>query len=85
MSLQKLAALPESNSDSSEESEAGCGTASDTRETQMTECSPAALAERNRALSSSSTESGTYIADTPSAVYHASHSALMARHANRDR
>uniref|UniRef100_A0A0M3JKI0 Pecanex-like protein n=2 Tax=Anisakis simplex TaxID=6269 RepID=A0A0M3JKI0_ANISI len=42
---------------------------------------------RQRALSSSSTESGgTYIADTPSAIFHASSSALVMRHVpDRDR
>uniref|UniRef100_A0A183DJD4 Pecanex-like protein n=1 Tax=Gongylonema pulchrum TaxID=637853 RepID=A0A183DJD4_9BILA len=86
-----LAALPESGSDSSEDSDIDHATNAQTAgpgggRSQLLEGALASRAERSRALSSSSTESGTYIADTPSAVYHASSSALMSRNQqNRDR
>lgn len=44
---------------------------------QLLEGASLSVADRCRALSSSSTESSTYIADAPSAIYHASSSALI--------
>uniref|UniRef100_A0A158Q7T0 Pecanex-like protein n=1 Tax=Elaeophora elaphi TaxID=1147741 RepID=A0A158Q7T0_9BILA len=85
----KLAALPESDSDSTEDSDIDPAAAANITEgcsrTQLLEGASLSAADRCRALSSSSTESSTYIADTPSAIYHASSSALMSRHPNRDR
>uniref|UniRef100_A0A9J2PCS3 Pecanex-like protein n=1 Tax=Ascaris lumbricoides TaxID=6252 RepID=A0A9J2PCS3_ASCLU len=80
----KLSALPENVSGSSEDSDVertggGCAT-------QV--CAPSRVPggeSRLRALSSSSTESGTYIADMPSAIFHASSCALVSRHLDRDR
>ncbi|CAG9536856.1 unnamed protein product [Cercopithifilaria johnstoni] len=84
----KLAALPESDSDSTEDSyidpSAAANIAGSCSRTLL-EGASLSTADRCRALSSSSTESSTYIADTPSAIYHASSSALMSRHPNRDR
>ncbi|VDK67390.1 unnamed protein product [Litomosoides sigmodontis] len=85
----KLAALPESDSDSTEDSyvdpSAAANIAEGCSRAQLLEGSSLSAVDRCRALSSSSTESSTYIADTPSAIYHASSSALMSRHPNRDR
>ncbi|VDP13848.1 unnamed protein product [Onchocerca flexuosa] len=85
----KLAVLPESDSDSTENSNIdiiaaanlnkGCSRA------QPLDGVSLSAADRCRALSSSSIESSTYIAETPSAIYHASSSALMSRHPNPDR
>uniref|UniRef100_A0A1I8EZS8 Pecanex-like protein n=2 Tax=Wuchereria bancrofti TaxID=6293 RepID=A0A1I8EZS8_WUCBA len=85
----KLAVLPESDSDSTEDSDIDPTLVASINEgcshTQFLEGTSLSAADRCRALSSSSTESSTYIADTPSAIYHASSSALMSRHPNRDR
>ncbi|KAK6104128.1 Pecanex protein (C-terminus) family protein [Brugia pahangi] len=85
----KLAVLPGSDSDSTEDSDIDPTVVASINEgcshTQFLEGASLSAADRCRALSSSSTESSTYIADTPSAIYHASSSALMSRHPNRDR
>ncbi|KAL3994668.1 Pecanex protein (C-terminus) family protein [Acanthocheilonema viteae] len=85
----KLAALSESDSDSTEDSDidkpAAANIAEGCSRTQLLEGTSLSATDRCRALSSSSTESSTYIADTPSAIYHASSSALMSRHPNHDR
>ncbi|EJD75556.1 hypothetical protein LOAG_17322 [Loa loa] len=83
----KLAALPESDTDSTGDSDIGPVVTTNLNEgsrMRLLEGTSVSAADR-RALSSSSTESSTYIADTPSAIYHASSSALMSRHPNRDR
>uniref|UniRef100_A0A8R1XL01 Pecanex-like protein n=1 Tax=Onchocerca volvulus TaxID=6282 RepID=A0A8R1XL01_ONCVO len=85
----KLAVLPESDSDSTENSNIDIIAAANLNKscsrTQPLDGVSLSAADRCRALSSSSTESSTYIAETPSAIYHASSSALMSRHPNPDR
>ncbi|MCP9261829.1 Pecanex-like protein 3 [Dirofilaria immitis] len=85
----KLEALPESDSDSTEDSDIDVTAAANLNRgcsrAQLLEDVSLHVADRCRALSSSSTGSSTYIADTPSAIYHASSSALMSRHPSRDR
>ncbi|VDN04328.1 unnamed protein product [Thelazia callipaeda] len=85
----KLTALTENSSDSAEDSDVDHNTLVNMNEgcsrSQLIDGMSSSATGRSRALSSSSIESSTYIADTPSAVYHASSSALMSTHSNRDR
>lgn len=80
----KLSALLESESGSSEESETEHSATVDAKRISA-RTRTTGEERRERALSSSSTESGTYIAELPSAIFRASSSALVPRRLDRER
>ncbi|KHN86373.1 Pecanex-like protein 1 [Toxocara canis] len=81
----KLSALPENVSGSSEDSDVERAAGGRENARAIVQSQMVGGERRQRALSSSSTESGTYIADMPSAILHASNSAVVSRHLDRDR